>query len=121
MAKEDFSGVIAFPSFNYECIEACGMEYIEKLNESIDSLTPFSEERDAFAMSILGNAMQISVDGDGRIKLPEKLIECAKLEDSAIFVGKGRTFEIWNPKMHAEMADKAREFAKANRQALSLS
>ena len=41
--------------------------------------------------------MQISMDQDGRIILPENLISIADLNDKAIFVGKGKTFEIWQP------------------------
>jgi MraZ protein len=118
---ENFSGIIAYPSFVHECIEACGMQRIVRLSESIDSLDPYSDSRDAFATSILGGAQQLGFDGEGRITLPESLIALASLDEKAVFVGKGQTFEIWNPARFADYSAKARLHAKENRGALSLS
>jgi MraZ protein len=120
LASQHFQGVVAYPSFVYPCIEACGMDRIERLSESIDNLDPFSEERDAFATSILGGCVQLALDGDGRILLPQSLVEIAGLDEQAVFVGKGQTFEIWAPQKFEEYAAKARDLAKQHRGALSL-
>lgn len=96
------------------------MERIEKLSQSIDTLDPFSEERDAFATSILGGCVQLSFDSDGRVNLPAELIEQADLSEKAVFVGKGQTFEIWKPETFEEYAKKARQIAKDKRASLSL-
>lgn len=120
LTGQHFSGIIAYPSFVYECIEASGINRIEKLSESIDSLDPYSEERDAFAASILGGCVQLSFDSDGRVTLPESLIEIAHLTEQAVFVGKGQTFEIWEPKAFESYAEKARSMAKERRGALRL-
>src|SRR3990167_3831458 len=87
--------IVVYESFINECIEGCDIERIKRLSDSIDNLDPFSEERDAFATTILGGAMQLSVDGDGRVILPENLIKKMVIIDKALFVGKGPTFEIW--------------------------
>jgi MraZ protein len=120
IAKESFSGIIAYPSFVHECVEACGIERIEKLTNAIDEMDPYSEERDAFAATILGESEQLSFDQDGRITLTENLINVAKLKDKAVFVGKGKTFEIWNPENYNKYAKNARDIAKQNRGKLSL-
>ncbi len=120
LANQHFSGIIAYPSFVYDCIEACGMDRIEQLSNSIDAMDPYSEERDAFAASILGGSMQLSFDENGRILLPETLIESAKLTDKAVFVGKGQTFEIWNENDFARYSQNARDVAKKKRASLSL-
>ncbi len=120
LTSQNFNGIVAYPSFVYECIEACGMDRIERLSESIDNLDPFSTERDAFATSILGGCVQLAFDGEGRIGLPESLIDVAKLTEKAVFVGKGQTFEIWDPVKFEVYAEQARELAKKNRGALSL-
>lgn len=118
LAKEDFGGVVAYASFINECVEACGMSRMEKLYDSIDSMDPYSEERDAFAAAILGNSVQMAFDGEGRIMLPEALREEAGLTDKAVFVGKGRTFEIWNEEKFNAYAAAAKEKAKQARGAL---
>jgi MraZ protein len=120
LAHQHFNGIVAYASFVNPCIEACGMDRIEQLSASIDTLDPYSEERDAFATTILGGSTQLAFDGEGRVLLPEGLIQDAGIKSQVVFVGKGATFEIWNPERFEEYANKAREIAKEQRAALRL-
>ena len=118
LLKDEYPGVIAYESINNKCIEACSLSRIEQLNNTIDSLDPYSDERDAFATIILGGSVQLSFDSEGRILLPEKLIDFAGLSQHACFVGKGRTFEIWDPDNYDDYYSKAKEMAVKNKGAL---
>lgn len=120
LASQVFPGIVAYGSFINPCIEGCGFDRIERLSASIDSLDPYSDERDAFATTILGGSMQLAFDGEGRVFLPETLIAQAKLSDQAVFVGKGATFEIWEPTTFNDYAEKARQLAKDQRASLRL-
>ena len=120
LSDQDFAGVVVYESFVNQSIEGCDMKRIRQLSESIDNLDPFSEVRDSFATTILGSAIQLNFDSDGRVVLPEKLLNIADITDKAVFVGKGSTFEIWQPERFEEYAKKAREQAKKNRDLLSL-
>ncbi len=115
LATQPFQGIIAYASFVNPCIEACGMERLTKISQRIEELDPFSEERDAFATTILGGSVQLTFDGEGRILLPELLLSVASLTENAMFVGKGETFEIWEPKSFAEYASQARQKALSSR------
>jgi MraZ protein len=114
LASHDSIGVIVYESFVNDCIEGCDISRIKQLSESIDNLDPFSEKRDAMATTVLGGAIQLPLDGDGRIILPESLLKKAGLNEKAIFVGKGPTFEIWNPEKFTKYFDKAKAVAKEN-------
>jgi len=116
--KDEFQGVVAYGSFIHNSIEACNMERIASINETIDSLDPYSEERDAFATAIFGGSYQLAFDNDGRISLPEGLLELASLKDKALFVGKGKTFEIWNPDNFKSYEENARKLALEKRSVL---
>jgi MraZ protein len=94
------------------------MARIEYLNKTIDHLDPYSEERDAFATAILAGSVQLSFDPEGRVILPEELMSSAHLSEHACFVGKGETFEIWQPETFNIYAAKARELAKEKRSLL---
>ncbi len=120
LVNNDFSGVVLYESFINDCIEGCDIERIKKISESIDNLDPFSEERDAFATAVLGGSFQLTIDGDGRVILPESLLKKAKIKDNAVFVGKGSTFEIWEPKQFEEYMAKAKKEAKDKRNMLRL-
>jgi MraZ protein len=46
---------------------------------------------------ILSNAYSIDVDKSGRVLVPQKLREFARLQGDAIVAGQGDYFEVWNP------------------------
>lgn len=112
---EAFNGVVAYGSFVHDCIELCGMQRMEHLHAQIEALDPFSEERDAFATAVLGGAVQLAFDTEGRIILPESFLDDMKIEKTCVFVGKGATFEIWAPEAFKAHAAQAKAFAKARR------
>ena len=118
LAAQPFSGIVAYGSFVHPCIEACGMDRMQKLYERIEQLDPFSEERDAFATAILGGSVQLPFDGEGRVVIPEALLARAGIKETGIFIGKGATFEIWSPEGFARHEAAARELAKKQRLAL---
>jgi MraZ protein len=115
LAEESFNGVVLYASFINPCLEGCSMSRIEQLSDRIDTLDPFSEEHDAFAATILGGSVQLSFDGEGRITIPVELLEEMGIDEEVVFVGKGKTFELWNPAKFAEHAQASRKLALARR------
>ena len=113
-----YSGVICYPSFNNYSIEACPQSRIEKLSDSIDSLNPFEEKRDIFATSILADSVNLQFDSEGRISIPSKLLEHAKIKQTMLFVGQGKTFQIWEPKLFGKFKMQVRKKANLNRASL---
>lgn len=111
----DFQGIVAYQSPFNPCIEACGMSRIIKLNEWIETFDPYSQERDALATILFGESVQLSFDGEGRVMLPEQLIEVANLKEQAVFVGKGEVFEIWEPEAFANYAKNSRALVQEKR------
>lgn len=120
LTQHEFSGVIAYQSIGNQCIEGCSYDRIMHLSSSIDNLDPYSDEHDAFATIILGGSVKLPFDSEGRIILPGSLIEFSKLEDKACFVGKGQTFEIWQPEQFKEHYEKAKTIAEQKRLMLRL-
>ena len=120
LVNDNYSTMVVYESFINQCIEGCDIERIKKISESIDNLEPFSEERDAFATTVVGGSVQLSIDGDGRVILPENLLKTAKIKENAVFVGKGSTFEIWEPKSFDIYLEKAKAEAKLKRNMLRL-
>lgn len=115
LAGQEFAGIIAYASLMHPAIESCGIDRIAKINQRIEQLDPFSEERDAFATTIFGESVQLAFDSEGRVMLPESLISVANLSDQAVIIGKGETFEIWEPKAFEAHVMRARELARDKR------
>ena len=110
-----YNGVICYPSFNNLSIEACSQDRIEKLSTSIDSLNPFEEKRDFFATSVLSESSSLQFDSEGRVLISEKLLSHAKIKNNILFVGLGKTFQIWEPKSFETFKVVARKKAYQNR------
>ncbi len=71
---------------------------LEKMAINIEqSFSYFSREQDALTSLIYSESKIFTLDSTGRISLTPKLIDYTHLSDSAVFVGKGRTFQIWQP------------------------
>ena len=94
-----YNGFITYPSFNHDALEACSQDRIEKLSNTIDTLNPFEEKRDYFATSILSESVNLQFDTEGRVLIPNKLLSHAKIKSNIMFVGLGKTFQIWDPKL----------------------
>ena len=113
-----YNGVICYPSFNNQSIEAWPQDRVEKISNSIDSLNPFEEKRDFFATSVLAESVNLQFDSEGRISVTPKLLKHAKIKNSILFVGQGKTFQIWEPTNFEKFKVTARKKANLNRAGL---
>ena len=113
-----YNGIICYPSFNHQSIEAWPQERIEKISSAIETLNPFEDKRDFFATSILSESISLQFDSEGRISLTPKLLKHAKIKNSMVFVGQGKTFQIWEPSLFEKFKVNARKKANLNRASL---
>jgi len=110
-----YSSFISYPSFSHTALEACSQDRIEKLSNTIDSLNPFEDKRDYFATSVLSESVNLQFDTEGRVSFTEKLLQHAKIKKNILFVGLGKTFQIWDPKLFEKFKIVARKKAYQNR------
>lgn len=98
MVKELSTEIVCYRSLTSPCIEGCLEDLLDKLATEIEDSTDFfSEKQDNLTNLIFGDAKRFMFDSTGRIVLTEKLLNHAQITDMAVFVGKGRKFQIWNP------------------------
>ena len=110
-----YNGIVCFPSFNNQSIEAWPQDRIEKISSAIESLNPFEDKKDYFATSILSESINLQFDSEGRILITEKLLKHAKIKNSMLFVGQGKTFQIWEPTSFEKFRVTARKKSNINR------
>ena len=113
-----YNGIICYPSFNIQCLEAWPQDRIEKITNAIDNLNPFEEKKDFFATSILAESVNLQFDSEGRILLSSKLLKHAKIRTSMLFVGQGKTFQIWEPTLFEKFKVNAKKKSNINRASL---
>ncbi|MEO5373257.1 MAG: division/cell wall cluster transcriptional repressor MraZ [Alphaproteobacteria bacterium] len=120
LAPQTFAGVVAFRSFTAPCVEAGGIDWMERLSAGTDDLAAFSAEQDELTSLIFADSRQLPFDPEGRIILPEDLMAHAGITEAAAFVGKGKTFQIWEPAAAAAVQEELRQRAMKNRPTLAL-
>ena len=115
LSNTGYNGIVCFPSFNNQSIEAWPQDRIEKISNAIDTLNPFEDKKDYFATSILSESINLQFDSEGRILITEKLLRHAKIKNSMLFVGQGKTFQIWEPTSFEKFRVTARKKSNINR------
>ena len=113
-----YNGIVCFPSFNNQCVEAWPQDRIEKISNAIDTLNPFEEKKDYFATSILSESINFQFDNEGRIILTSKLLKHSKIKNNVLFVGQGKTFQIWEPTSFEKFRVNARKKSNIYRASL---
>ena len=113
-----YNGIVCYPSFNHSCIEAWPQDRVERILNAIDNLNPFDEKKDFFATSILAESTNLQFDGEGRVLLSSKLLKHAKIKTRMLFVGQGRTFQIWEPTNFEKFKENAKKKSNINRASL---
>ena len=96
-AGSEFTGILAFPWFDYRAIRGCGVELMEKIAANRSATAVFENQPVDSALVSVADMVQLPFDSEGRIVLPRELGEHAGISDSATFVGQVNYFEIWNP------------------------
>ena len=111
ISDQSFDGIVAFPSLDYEALEAAGIDRLEAVSSGLVELEK-PDEQQILATLILARSQRLPFDPEGRIVLPEKFTAHAHITESAAFVGLGPTFQIWEPNRFAEheaaLLDRAR-------------
>ena len=105
--NENFSGVVLYRSFKHNCIEGLSMSRMEKMANATDKMGVFDDELDDLSAMLFADARPLQFDVTGRIVVPEDLLKHANIKDRALFVGRGNSFQIWNPTDFAKTQQKS--------------
>lgn len=96
-------GVVFIPRMMGDpAIEGFGNARFAEYAAELDKMHPMSRERKYLAHKLLGQAEEAQIDPNGRVVLGEALRDAAGIEDQALFVGLGRSFQIWNPQTYKD-------------------
>ena len=67
------------------------------------------EEKKLFRISSRYYTEELTIEGPGRILIPQRFLDLANINDRAIILGEGNYFSVWNPenfKKHLAEIDK---------------
>jgi MraZ protein len=96
-------------SHTHPCIEGWPASSFESLAPAVDRLDIFSNDQDDFLTALYADAWPVEPDKEGRISVPDSLVQHAGLTDSVVFMGLGKRFQMWQPEAAARRIVSARE------------
>ena len=108
-------GIYCYPSLDAPALDAGGERLAKKIDGLLAGLPDYSDERDELSVALYGDVQVLSIDGDGRIVLPENLRRHAGLDGSVTFVGLGDKFQMWEPGQFEKRRDIARDKVQSTR------
>jgi MraZ protein len=106
------ASIVLRPSHNHPCIEAWPPTLFQSLADSLDRLDLFGADHDDMAAALYADAFPVEADKEGRIILADFLLQHAGISGGVVFMGLGRTFQIWEPAAAEERRARARERAR---------
>ena len=97
VANEKFAGVVLFRSFTHNCIEGMTMSRMEQMAAATDKMGIFDSDLDDLTAMLFADARELAFDVTGRIVIPADMLKHAGISGTAVFVGRGNSFQIWAP------------------------
>ena len=88
------------------CIAVNPPESWQRLLEKMRKFSPGDARARAFRRVFMQDAMEVTVDSQGRITIPPALITHAALGKEAVLHGSDTCIEIWNPERFAQLTKK---------------
>lgn len=97
------------------------MSRMEQLAAAADKMGVFDSELDDLSAMLFADARQLAFDVTGRIVIPADMLKHAGITDRAVFVGRGNSFQIWNPEAFRAAQEKSLNNLRAMRPNLKIS
>lgn len=115
----DAAGIIVFRSLQHEALDGCSIAHLELLSQSLEKQDLPPDIYELIETTIFGGSVQLPFDGEGRVSLPGSLAASVGIASEVAFVGRRKTFQIWDPKKLAAHEAAARSAARAKDISLS--
>ena len=106
-------GLVIFRSLADPAIEGMTVERLQQMASALESLPPFAPERAYFETAIFGAAQALVYDSEGRCSLPRALLDQVGIGNDVAFLGRGATFQIWEPQALTRRAAESAQAIKA--------
>ena len=115
LCPESEAPLVLRTSHAHACIEGWPTRYFQQLGTPLQQMDVFGADQEDMAVSIYADALYVEADKEGRILLPDALMQHAGLTDTVLFMGLGRIFQIWEPQAGQRFMAEARERARTRR------
>jgi MraZ protein len=108
-------GIYCYPSLDASALDCGGERLAKKIDGLLSGLPDYSDERDELSVALYGDVQILTIDGDGRVVVPESLRAHAGLDAAVTFVGLGDKFQMWEPGRFEKRRQEARNKVQITR------
>ncbi len=113
--SENFAGIVLYRSFTNKCIEGVSMSRMEQMATAADKMGVFDSGLDDLSAMLFADARPLQFDVTGRVIIPNDLLKHAGISETAVFVGRGNSFQIWEPSAFKSVQEKSLENLRKSR------
>lgn len=103
-------------SLDSDAVDAGGPNLRETVTKRLSQIDPLSEDYDLYSV-VLADSVELNMDKEGRVVLPDAVREFTGISDRVTFVGRGFKFQLWNPDTYEKVRLEMREKLRARRKA----
>ena len=108
-----FADGLVLTAIKDNCVLVYPVAAFEKLADKVRSLPQFQRESSMLQALMFSNAENVSLDAQGRVLIPERLLSHASITGPALVVGAYDHLELWTPEAwqtrSAELASLAKQ------------
>ncbi len=113
LAREGEDGLYCYPALDRPAIDGGGAKLKQAIAERLSIFETFSEDHESLATAFYGESRVLKIDTDGRVVLPEEFRAYAGIGETAVFVGQGYKFQIWEPQRFEVRQRETREHLRS--------
>lgn len=96
LTSDSGSDLVVTISTSDRCLLMYRLRDWEVVEQKITALPTLNAQNRKLKRMLIGHADDCSMDGSGRILLPQQLREYAGIDKKAVLVGQGDKYEIWD-------------------------
>ncbi len=92
--------VVTYNPFEHGCLWIFPEGQWERVRDQVNALSSVKAVHRNLQMKLVGAAMHVEPDGNGRIQLPASHRNTNGIEKRAVLLGMGEKFELWSEQAH---------------------
>jgi MraZ protein len=104
LARRTMPELYALRCLDMPALDVGGLDLLDRYEARLAKEDPFQRTADDMSFFIHGDGAFLKLDGEGRIVITDFIRDHTGIASEAAFVGRGATFQIWEPerlKRHA--------------------
>lgn len=102
MLSPEAEGVLVFTRGFEGCVYVYPNDEWKRLTKKLNSLDSFNVKVRDFVRLFVGPAYKTIMDNQGRVLLPDTILQMAKIEKDILLLGSLNKWELWNPGIYTQ-------------------